>query len=546
MRLPTLGDYVSAFQQEAFAFTVEELKAGRVARQLDGKTVKSWSGSFAVTFEVQTGSARQAIRCFTNASTDLDDIQKRYSLIRSAIKTVDTNSLLPVEYLADCVRTFSLPAMRFPIIRMPWVEGSPISDWVKQWHATANLKELRDFTRRFIDIVDRLGQAHIAHGDLQHGNVLVRPNGSIVLVDYDGMFVPGMLEQGLNLSNERGHPNYQHPDRNAQFDERLDRFASMVIVTALHTLEADRAAWDQFSNGGDNLLFAADDFKDPDRPGGIFRYLKGIPAERELGARLTEISRGRFDDIPTLAEFLRPWTPFAPVPTRQHAPTPRPSGTFLLNLFGEAVLEAPFVRLQNPGPLDLGKLPGLRARLAHLLTGENRTDDIQWVYQSHAAETVVAGVAVQGARGQGINPYLTADHRTLTDTLEPDWLAQFTRTTSVSDVPEGYWVPGAVLPPLEDFLVRLYATYHEFRLNGLHLGNSAFASFLVGIHRRMVSTQDGLVHFEDLEALRSAQAHLLAIYDRPNWDQGTDSETVLYLRRVRNKWWSTPGARWSW
>jgi len=546
MRLPTLGDYVSAFQQEAFAFTVEELKAGRVARQPDGKTVKSWSGSFAVTFEVQTGSARQAIRCFTNSSTDFDDIQKRYSLIRSAIKTADTNSLLPVEYLADCVRTFSLPAMRFPIIRMPWVEGIPISDWVKQWHATANLKELRDFIRRFIDIHDRLGQAHIAHGDLQHGNVLVRHDGSIVLVDYDGMFVPGMPEQGLSRSNERGHPNYQHPDRNEQFDERLDRFAGMVIVTALRTLEADRAAWDQFSNGGDNLLFAADDFKDPDRPGGIFRYLRGIPAVRELGARLTEISRGRFDDIPTLAEFLRPWTPFAPVPSRQPDKTPRRSGTFLISLFGEAVLEAPFVRLQDLGPLDLGKLPGLRARLAHLLTGADRTDDIQWVYQSHAAETVVAGVAVQGARGQGINPYRTADHGTLTEALEPDWLARFTRTTSVGDVPDGYWVPGAELPPLEDFLLRLYATYHEFRLNGLHLGNSAFASFLVGIHRRIASTQEGLVHFEDMESLRSAQAHLLAIYDRPNWDQGTDSETVLYLRRVRNKWWSTPGARWSW
>ncbi len=545
MKLPTIKDYCTALQKETFAFSCEDLRRSRVERKSNSDDVQIWAGGFAVTFRVCSGENREAVRCFWNSATGFDEAQKRYALISANTQLMSDPAIAPPSYQLNGVRTFSEPNRYWPIVRMKWIEGDHLSEWVRKWHVRADPTEIRTFTDRFLQVMERLGQLGIAHGDLQHGNILVRPDTEIGLVDYDGMFVPGMHEAGLH-SRERGHRNYQHPARDREFNDRLDRFSSMVIVTALRTLEADRAAWDQFSNHGDNLLFVEEDFNEPDRPDGIFTYISKIPAVSELGARLREIARGPFTDIPTLAEFLQLRTPLASVPSRQRATTSGPSGTFIGVLFGEGVLEAPFVTLQNPGSLDLSELPGLRARLAHRLTDEQGTNDIQWVYQSHAEETVDAGEAVQGTRRQGINPYRTADHSAMTEALEPDWLARFTARMNVEDVPHGYWQPGAVLPRHEDFLVRLYASYHEFRLNGLHLGNGAFASYLVGIHRRMVGAQVRLVHFEDLEALRTAQAALLAIYNRPDWDQGRDSETVMYLRRVRNRWWSTPGARWSW
>ena len=53
----------------------------------------------------------------------------------------------------------------------------------------------------------------IAHNDLQHGNVMVQADGRIRLVDYDGIFLPG-----LSPPDEKGHSNYQHPLRRTAED----------------------------------------------------------------------------------------------------------------------------------------------------------------------------------------------------------------------------------------------------------------------------------------------------------------------------------------
>jgi len=60
---------------------------------------------------------------------------------------------------------------------------------------------------RWLEMIKVLNKFSIAHGDLQHGNVLV-VNGDLKLVDYDGMFVPTLAGK---ISSEIGHRNYQHP-----------------------------------------------------------------------------------------------------------------------------------------------------------------------------------------------------------------------------------------------------------------------------------------------------------------------------------------------
>src|SRR2546430_4647189 len=66
-----------------------------------------------------------------------------------------------------------------------------------------------------------LFRSQVAHGDLQHGNILVR-GGSIQLVDYDGMWVPAL--KGRHAT-EIGHRAYQHPERSEQ-DYRSEEHTS--------------------------------------------------------------------------------------------------------------------------------------------------------------------------------------------------------------------------------------------------------------------------------------------------------------------------------
>jgi hypothetical protein len=101
----------------------------------------------------------------------------------------------------------------------------------------------------------------IAHGDLQHGNILVTEEG-IRLVDYDGMFVPGM--EGM-ISNEIGHRNYQHPKRDpTHFGPWLDNFSAWVIYISLRVLATDPQLWQVGAAGDEAILFRQDDFNNPD------------------------------------------------------------------------------------------------------------------------------------------------------------------------------------------------------------------------------------------------------------------------------------------
>ena len=81
----------------------------------------------------------------------------------------------------------------------------------------------------------------MAHGDLQHGNILVQAGGQLKVVDYDGMFVPGMSRLGMEAA-ESGLPAYQHPSRARPdyFDARLDDFAALVLLLTLASMTLDR------------------------------------------------------------------------------------------------------------------------------------------------------------------------------------------------------------------------------------------------------------------------------------------------------------------
>lgn len=117
-----------------------------------------------------------------------------------------------------------------------------------------------NLAEKFYKLVSDLKKHGIAHGDLQHGNILVVNNG-LSLVDYDGMFVPGL--EGLP-SNELGHPNYQHPLRSRNdFGPYLDNFSAWCIYISLLALAADPGLWDRINAGDEHICFRRKDIENP-------------------------------------------------------------------------------------------------------------------------------------------------------------------------------------------------------------------------------------------------------------------------------------------
>jgi hypothetical protein len=111
---------------------------------------------------------------------------------------------------------------------------------------------------KFALMVKDLSVLGVAHGDLQHGNLLVTPGGELKLIDYDGMYVPGLAQLG---ACEIGHVNYQSPARTmSSWGPYLDNFSAWIIYASLIALAIDPGLWPILHNDGDEaLIFHKDD-----------------------------------------------------------------------------------------------------------------------------------------------------------------------------------------------------------------------------------------------------------------------------------------------
>src|SRR5581483_4337379 len=224
---PSPSDYQDAVQKPRVAFSDNELREGVVVSDALGLP-KPISGSFATVYQVDYRGRRHAVRCFLR---HVPDIAQRYAAISAYLQQAALSFTVEFSFLPQGIR---LRGQWFPVLKMDWVEGSRLDVYVAQ-HLN-DPSALLEITRQFLHLADALRHAHIAHGDLQHGNLLV-VNHELRLLDYDGMFVPALA--GMT-SNELGQPNYQHPLRSPRdYDLYLDNFSVWVITLSLLGLALD-------------------------------------------------------------------------------------------------------------------------------------------------------------------------------------------------------------------------------------------------------------------------------------------------------------------
>jgi hypothetical protein len=312
-RYPTGGDYVDALQHPVLAFTDPHLKAGKVKSDPFGMP-EPVSGNFASVFQVETGTGqRWAIKCFVRADPDR---YRRYAAIDAALQALRHPALIDFDYQADGVM---IAGVRYPMLKMRWVQAQGLMPWLES--QLSHPDRILAVAEQFAQVVTALEQAGIAHGDLQHGNLLITGNNELKLIDYDGMYVPAIA--GLP-PNERGLVNYQHPRRaDADYGPGLDRFSAWVIYTSLHALAARPDLWRRLRATDDDtkLLLASADYLDP-ATSIAFRELRaaGPPHLARLADQLAVFARATPAQIPPLEAV-----PVSPVVSP--VPAARSSGT---------------------------------------------------------------------------------------------------------------------------------------------------------------------------------------------------------------------------
>jgi hypothetical protein len=291
MSYPQIVEYHEAVQHPSQAFTDPELKQGAVAENNLGLPLVM-SGGFALTYAVTTPRRKCAVRCFHR---EIPAIQQKYDAIAKKLHSLTNGCFVYFDFQQSGI---NVRQQTFPIVRMDWVEGDTLGIWLdKHFGDSRALEKARtDFTAiaRFLELKG------IAHGDIQNGNVMVA-NGDIKLIDYDGMFVPGMRPGN---GSETGHKHFQHPDRRvSDFGPKMDRFSFIALDLSLKAVIEDKALYQKFREGGETVVFKANDFADPANSD-IFRRLLAMPKLKEQARRFAAICEAPLAAVPTLDEFL--------------------------------------------------------------------------------------------------------------------------------------------------------------------------------------------------------------------------------------------------
>ena len=254
MNYPIISEYVKAIKVAEDNFEV--LTNLRPVLDADGEPVMT-SGNFAVVFkmkDVQTGKLH-AVKCFLK---EQEGRAEAYRQIAEELEYVNSTFLTPIKYLDKelFVDTSNSDDSEFPVLLMDWVEGLTLDKYIRE-HIDDQY-ELSMLAYQFSRLAMWLMPQPFAHGDLKPNNILVKDDGTLVLVDYDGMYVPAMKGQ---KARELGSPDFRHPSRTEDdFDEHIDDFSLASILLSLKAIALQPDLLEEYG-ASDRLLFSANDYR---------------------------------------------------------------------------------------------------------------------------------------------------------------------------------------------------------------------------------------------------------------------------------------------
>ena len=255
MQYPLISEYVKAIQDAGDNLD----KLAYLSPVLDdhGEPYRS-SGAFAVVFKMLDKSTGKyyALKCFTEEQEGRADA---YRQIADELGMVDSPYITSVKYMEKELFVDSqCEEDEFPVLLMDWVEGETMETYISANYC--NQYAMSMLCYRFGKMAAWLRTQSFAHGDVKPDNIIVRPDGSLTLVDYDGMFVPSM--KGCK-SPTVGTKDFCHPLRTVDdFDETIDDFSLASIALSLKAISMNSTLLDIYG-ASDRLLFSENDCRNP-------------------------------------------------------------------------------------------------------------------------------------------------------------------------------------------------------------------------------------------------------------------------------------------
>ena len=252
--MPTIPSIRTSVENKDVLVLDNHAKIGTFERDARGRLI-AYAGGFSVVFPyIIANGEKWAFRCW---HSDIKNSRKRYETISDAIKKAKLSFLCEFQYIDNGI---NVEGKIYPTTRMRWIDGITIKDYIYQNRNTKD--RLIALAENFLKMTQALHSQSLAHGDLQHGNILVDKNHQLYLVDYDSFYCPQLKGETDTVT---GLADYQHPARisNTSVSEKIDYFSELIIyLSILAIAEAPYLADKYKIADADRLLFAKEDFED--------------------------------------------------------------------------------------------------------------------------------------------------------------------------------------------------------------------------------------------------------------------------------------------
>ena len=278
MQYPLISEYLAAIRDAHDNLD----KQSHLVPVLDnyGEPYRS-SGAFAVVFKMkdeQTGKC-YALKCFTE---EQEGRAEAYRQIAEELEFVASPYITSVKYLEkELFVDSNCEDDEFPVLLMDWIEGETMETYIADHYMDNYAMSMLCYC--FCKMAAWLRSQPFAHGDIKPDNIMVRSDGTLTLVDYDGMFVPAMKDQ---KSPTIGTKDFSHPLRTIDdFDETIDDFALASIALSLKAISLNPSLLDEYG-ASDRLLFSAADYLDLSKSK-TMTALQGLLADEETKTLLS-------------------------------------------------------------------------------------------------------------------------------------------------------------------------------------------------------------------------------------------------------------------
>ena len=273
MQYPLISEYVKAIQDAGD--NLEQLAHLTPVLDDHGESYRS-SGAFAVVFKMQDKSTGKyyALKCFTE---EQQGRAEAYRQIADELDLLDSPYITSVKYMEKELFVDSqCEEDEFPVLLMDWVDGETMEAYIAANYR--NQSAMLMLSYRFGKMAAWLRTQSFSHGDIKPDNIVVRPDGSLTLVDYDGMFVPSMKG---SQSPTIGTRDFSHPLRTVDdFDETIDDFSLASIALSLKAISMNSTLLDTFG-ASDRLLFSEKDYRTPSNSK-VISALQGLMCDKDF------------------------------------------------------------------------------------------------------------------------------------------------------------------------------------------------------------------------------------------------------------------------